>query len=310
MSAERLMQCMEVWGGNRAVDNGVVMPGIDAWVFSQPYEGHEAGGDVHYVSTCATGRVTRVLVADVSGHGSKAASTADGLRSLMRRYVNYIDQTRFVSRMNEAFADASVDGRFATAVVGTFWAPTATLTVSNAGHPRPMIYRAKERAWSVLRPEDHEGSEGPLNLPLGVDRPTVYDQVQIRMKRGDLVLFYSDSLIETSDTDGQLLGEDGLREVLSRIDVSAPDQVIRSLLGALEARGIGGAWRDDVTALLIRRNEMELRMGLADSMRNVGRLAGRAARRAMGEDEPVGWPEFRWSTIGGAIWRRSKKAPE
>ncbi len=33
------MRCMEIWGGNRAVDSAVSVPGIDAWVFSQPYAG-------------------------------------------------------------------------------------------------------------------------------------------------------------------------------------------------------------------------------------------------------------------------------
>jgi hypothetical protein len=117
MGVEHLMQCMEVWGGNRAVNNGVVMPGIDAWVYSQPFEGHEAGGDVHYVSSCATGRITRLLVADVAGHGEQVADIADRLRHLMRKYINYMDQTRFIARMNTAFQDAGMDGRFATAVV-------------------------------------------------------------------------------------------------------------------------------------------------------------------------------------------------
>jgi serine phosphatase RsbU (regulator of sigma subunit) len=203
-----------------------------------------------------------------------------------------------------------VDGRFATAVVGTFWAPTATLTVSNAGHPRPMMYRAKDRAWSLLQPEELEREDGPKNLPLGVDRPTSYDQMQVRLRRGDLVFFYSDSLIESSDLRGELLGEEGLLEVLSNVDISAPERVIRLLLESLEAKGIGHAWGDDVTALLIRRNEMELRMGVTDAMRSGWRMAGRAVSRLMGDAEPVGWPEFRWATIGGLFWRRSKKAPE
>src|SRR5258706_2672840 len=94
------MQCMEVWGGNQASDNGVIMPGLDAWVVSRPYEGDEAGGDIHYVSSCNTGRITRVLIADVSGHGQHVAKVASALRRLMRRYVNSIDQTRLVRCLN------------------------------------------------------------------------------------------------------------------------------------------------------------------------------------------------------------------
>src|SRR5205085_11389593 len=74
------MQCMEVWGGNAQTNNGVSMLGLDAWVYSKPYESAEAGGDVYYVSSCATGRITRLLVADVSGHGNAVSETAGVLR--------------------------------------------------------------------------------------------------------------------------------------------------------------------------------------------------------------------------------------
>ncbi len=98
------MTCMEVWGGNQPVDNGVVMAGIDAWVYSRPYAGPagtaSAGGDVYFVSSCATGRITRLLVADVSGHGTAVGDIAISLRTLMRKYVNFLDPLRFVGEMN------------------------------------------------------------------------------------------------------------------------------------------------------------------------------------------------------------------
>jgi serine phosphatase RsbU (regulator of sigma subunit) len=310
MGAEHLMQCMEVWGGNRAVNNGVVMPGIDAWVYSQPFEGHEAGGDVHYVSSCATGRITRVLVADVAGHGELVAETADRLRHLMRKYINYLDQTRFVSRMNTAFQDAGMDGRFATAVVATYWAPASLLTVSNAGHPRPMIFTARNRAWSFIGPKTNE-QKGPINLPLGVERPTTYDEVSVPLRCGDLVLFYSDSLTEARFRAGRVLGEDGLLEALNAIDASQPQSLVRALLAELRRRGIGESLDDDVTTLLIRRNELALRMRTADIIGNGWRLAGRMARAATGHGGPIGWPEMSKEVIGGLFWRRlNKKAPE
>src|SRR3954452_12956498 len=118
------MQCMEVWGGNDLVDANVSMSGLDAWVYSKPYKQAQAGGDVYYVSACATGRITRLLVADVSGHGANVRDTAVGLRDLMRRYVNHLDQAQFVRSMNQRFTSMSEAGCFATAVVTTFFAPT------------------------------------------------------------------------------------------------------------------------------------------------------------------------------------------
>ncbi len=156
--APYMLQCMEVWGGNRAVENGVVMPGLDAWVFSRPYVGRESrgsaddtsrGGDIHYVTSCATGRITRIVVADVSGHGEKVADTAVELRRLLGRYSNYADQERVVSEIDRHFvalgeSDARHAGLFATAVIATYWSPTEEVTLCNAGHPRPLRYRARE----------------------------------------------------------------------------------------------------------------------------------------------------------------------
>src|SRR2546430_2776295 len=103
-TAAQHMQCMEVWGGNQVVDSGVVMAGLDAWVYSRPYGQSQEGGDVYSVSSCATGRITRLLVADVAGHGSAVCDVAGQLRALMRRYVNHISQQKFVGEMNRQFA--------------------------------------------------------------------------------------------------------------------------------------------------------------------------------------------------------------
>src|SRR5947199_1866336 len=119
-----VMQCMEVWGGNQPTDSGVVMSGLDAWVYCKPFGASAGGGDVYYVSSCATGRITRLLVADVSGHGSGVSEIAAGLRSLMRKHVNQINQSKFVCSMNEQFNAMGKAGCFATALVTTFFSPT------------------------------------------------------------------------------------------------------------------------------------------------------------------------------------------
>src|SRR3954467_8791670 len=130
-AASHAMQCMEVWGGNEARDNGVTMPGLDAWVYSRPYHGDASGGDLPYVSSCAPGRISRFLVADVSGHGAVVSDIAVKLRTLMRRYVNYIDQSRVVETLNREFSELAKPGKFATAVMLTYWAPTDYVAVCN-----------------------------------------------------------------------------------------------------------------------------------------------------------------------------------
>src|SRR5271163_4772900 len=135
------MQCMEVWGGSQLTSSGVELGGLDVWVYSKPFGEAQRGGDVYYVSSCASGRISRLLLADVSGHGQSVAATAADLRTLMRRFVNRLDQSEFVRLLNQQFTALSQAGTFATAVVATFFAPSQRLIVCNAGHPRHTIRR-------------------------------------------------------------------------------------------------------------------------------------------------------------------------
>ena len=136
------MQCMEVWGGNVRVEKHFQMTGLEVWISSQPEGRAIAGGDVYYLSSCSSGRISRILLADVSGHGGIVARTAAGLRDLMRQNINVISQRRFVAAMNRQFSATSRDEDFATAIVSSFFSPTRSLSLCNAGHPHPLLFRA------------------------------------------------------------------------------------------------------------------------------------------------------------------------
>src|SRR5687768_2641145 len=123
------MSCMEVWGSSQLTQASVLFGGLEAWVYSKPHGQSAQGGDVIYASSCATGRITRLLLADVAGHGKAVAGTAADLRLLMRRFVNCLDQTELVRLLNQQFTGLSERAVFATAIVSTFFAPTRRLIV-------------------------------------------------------------------------------------------------------------------------------------------------------------------------------------
>jgi sigma-B regulation protein RsbU (phosphoserine phosphatase) len=299
------MQCMEVWGGNRAVDSGVVMAGLDAWVYSRPFgESVEGGGDVYYVSSCATGRITRLLVADVSGHGAAVCDVGGQLRTLMRRYVNYIDQTRFVADLNHEFASFSTAGCFATAVITTFYGPTGSLSLCNAGHPPPLVYRAAARQWSFLETRKagaaNEASAPLANIPLGIIDLCDYEQFDVRLSVGDMVLCYTDSLPEARDDNGELLGQARLLDIVQTIDVTDPARVVPSLLAAIAARSPGNLAADDVTCLLFRPNGLSPRLPLRERVLAPLRIL-RGVAQALAGKGPMPFPEFSIANIGGAV---------
>ncbi len=249
------LHCMEIWGGIEPVESAVKTPGLDLWVYSRPFEGDEKGGDVHFVTLCGGGVITRIVVADVSGHGSSVAEFSSKLRSLLRKHINHKSQARLVERLNQEFAEMARLRRFATAVVATYLTSTDELSVSNAGHPRPLHYRAADGTWSVLALE--AGGPGELtNLPLGLDDETHYGTSRVKLGRGDLVLFYTDALTEAADATGQLLGESGLLEAARRLDPasSSPLAIGRSLLDSVaQHRGRVPA-DDDVTLVVLHHD--------------------------------------------------------
>ncbi len=249
------LQCLQVWGGTEAADQALKMTGLDGYLYARPHQGAKRGGDVYYVSSCAAGRITRVLLADVAGHGSKVAETAQDLRSLMQHYVNFVNQQRFMKELNRRFSEISDLGRFATTVALSFYAPANRLSLSNAGHPAPMLYRAREKRWSVVGvdPSD-ETSDASADLPLGVEGDAGYQQTDLTFSPGDLLLLYTDALIESRGADARMLGVSGLLDRLSRLDVREPAKLVPKLIDLLTQEDKNDLTDDDVTVLLIQAN--------------------------------------------------------
>jgi serine phosphatase RsbU (regulator of sigma subunit) len=253
-SSESLkMQCMEVWGGNEPTSRNVELTGLQAWVYSLPYPDCKKGGDVYYLSSCASGRISRMLIADVAGHGDLVDSIARGLRDLMRRNINFIKQGRLFRALNEQFGELRSAGRFATAIVITFFAPRSKLEISTAGHPLPLLYRKEKQTWEPLASViDLTQLKAPLqNVPLGVLDEALYGEVSLRLSPGDLLLLFSDGLLEYPTGPSQLLGPEGLLSVLRQLPPEPRETLIPRILEAITGHSEPRNRRDDLTIVLL-----------------------------------------------------------
>ena len=221
----------------------------------------------------------------------------------MEKYVNFLDQRRFFRAMNRRFAELAVGGQFATAVVATYFAPTYTLSVSNAGHPPPLIWCAATGRWSFLEQAAELGRRrgAGKNLPLGVIDAARYDRFDRTLERGDLVLVYTDSLSESRDAGGELLSMDGLLNVADGIDGSAPARVIPGFVAALEALRPDNLTGDDVTLLLFRSNDGHVRVPLRDRLLAPLRVL-RGVWRGLRGGGKMPWPEPSLANLGGAVF--------
>ncbi|MBI1325113.1 SpoIIE family protein phosphatase [bacterium] len=215
------MTCMEILGGIEATERAVKCPGMDVWIRSRPFRDESTGGDVHYLSLCGGGVITRVLVGDVSGHGEHVREYAEELRRLVKRHIVRKSQRRFMRDLNRNFTEYADLRRFATAVVMTYLSHNRSVEMCIAGHPRPAFWNAGQRRWSYLGEGLANGAEttiGVTNMPIGVDERHAYDTFRFPLVSGDSLLLYTDALVEARSPDGRTLGETGLMEMLAAID--------------------------------------------------------------------------------------------
>ena len=270
-----VMQCLEIWGGNEAVEASLSIPGIDAWVSSTPYHGDTDGGDVRYVSMCGAGRISRFALADVSGHGTTVGELGQFLRKLMRKHIRTLDQTVFARTLNDEFAHLAKDGHFATAVLATYFAPTDHLIICNLGHPRPLWYRSDTATWTVV---DHVVSE-PVpaihNLPLGIIEGTQYMQFAIKLGERDMVLLFTDALIEARNPRGEMLGEEGLLALIRQLPAGSPSEMGKNILASVAAYRGTLPPNDDQTLLVLHHNATNPPpQSLGEKIRVMARMLG------------------------------------
>ncbi len=268
ISPAHSLQCLDVWGGNNSFDGAISVPGLDVWVWSLPYESQAHGGDIHYISMCRCHSISRFVIADVSGHGEEVDELTRRLRKLMRKHINTPDQTQLVRSLNRAFDRLKQEGRFATALLATYYPPTDDLIICNAGHPPPLWYHKASGAWRLLT-ADVSGPEGDVtDLPLGVISKTTYTQFAVKLGLGDIVLIYTDPLIESMNPAGKMLGPRGLMDMAAGLDTDQPQEIRQQLLAELTEYRNGSPPDDDQTLLVLSHNASDPpKMSLAEKMR-------------------------------------------
>ena len=130
---------------------------------------------------------------------------------------------------------------------------------------------------------------GPSNLPLGVFSITEYEHFDVELEPGDCVLLtYTDALIESSDADEKMLGEEGVLRILNLLGEVKPEKLIDALLGEIAERYPENLSDDDVTVLMVRANGGAQTLTLGVKMRAAARMVGSALRSLY-----PGWKELR-----------------
>jgi len=198
------------------------------------------GGDWYDVTPLAEGRVS-IAVGDVSGHGLPAATVMVEARNALRAYAaEHLDPADALARTNTYLHESGTLARsaFVTAVLAVLDASTGEVRWSSAGHPPPVIRSAGGT-------EVQHGRSGTL---LGPFANTHHESRSARLAAGDVLVLYTDGLIERADEPIDLGFERIGRAVAEA--VGDADAIAHHLI----EQCLGGRERsDDACVLIVRR---------------------------------------------------------
>ena len=250
-STERLA-CLEIRGGNERASYSIELPGMSAWVSCRPLTPATRGGDLHYLSVCSQGVVSRITVADVAGHGELVSSVAERLRGVLRKHSDAWDQSDVVRDLNDSFLAGAEGLQYATAIVLGYYSGTGELLFTNAGHLPPLWYHAAERKWTLMI-EASPYSKEVADLPLGLIPGTPYTQTAVQIGAGDLIVLYTDGVTDSTDGSGTHLAEKGLLALARRVPLGSASQTGQRLIELLDRfRGVVPP-NDDETVVVLER---------------------------------------------------------
>jgi sigma-B regulation protein RsbU (phosphoserine phosphatase) len=237
------VQCTEVWGGAGACDVSVKLAGARGEVFSQPYRGGASGGDIHFLSVCGMNILSKVVLADVSGHGVEVGEVARIVHDALAENVGAHDNSSMLRRVNEAFLSRRRGRfRFTTMVATILDNRDRSLVYAYAGHPSLLRGRAATGRFEPIRPEgERRGS-----FPLGVVPGTEFEQYVVRLEKGDALIAYTDAFTESRGLGGERIGEGGLLRLLEEARTLAPAPLKEHLLSRL-----GREFEDDASLVVL-----------------------------------------------------------
>jgi sigma-B regulation protein RsbU (phosphoserine phosphatase) len=182
------------------------------------------------------GLSTTFLFGEVSASGSRATT----LMNLMQRAARSADQQTTAAQLNRMLYEQD---RYAAMFWSHFDPDTRLLHFINAGHPPPLLFKANRRP--MLRLDQ----AGP---GLGVFPNATYHQRSVSLEPGDLLVIYSDGIVEASDNSDETFGEERLITVVELSRNKSVEEIRNRILSSVRvfARDTGPATNH--TLLVIR----------------------------------------------------------
>ncbi len=183
-------------------------------------------------------------IADASGHGLLAALLVRDIYVGLRMGIgNDLKIARTIERLNRIFSKSRLTTKFVSLFYGEFDANGDVVYV-NAGHPSPLHLSAGSCAFSELK---------ATGMVLGPMPDAVYGRRATHVEPGDVVLLYTDGVVEAHDAKGREFGVARLKKLVTEARRHPAKEIALRVANAVKSWRGGAAPEDDVTVVAIKR---------------------------------------------------------
>ncbi len=204
----------------------------------------EVGGDLLDFIDSISERLV-VMVADVSGKGLAAALIMVAFRAYFHATViNELSMRVVMTRVNRLVHDTTDGERFITCFYGLIDPENKRLLYISAGHNPPLLLRGD----GTVELLDRGGG-----LPLGVFETSRYSESVVEVRPGDVLVMYTDGVVEARDARDEEFGMKRLEEVVRASSERRAHEIVRAITDAVDKHSseVGGP-EDDLTVSVIK----------------------------------------------------------
>ena len=218
-------------------------PVVEGWeIAGASSSSAEAGGDYFDYFPLQDGSIG-VVVCDVGGHGLGPAMMMCHARAYVRALaMTHAEPGEILSRVNRFLCDDIQEERLVTLFLAKLAPGSRSLVYANAGH-QAYLYAADGRRLLL----------GPTGIPLNVlSEATVETAAPLTLESGDLLVLYTDGIVDSLDPEGQPFGVERLLDVLQRAHELPVAQIVDEIFRAVREFSSPGRLIDDMTAVVLR----------------------------------------------------------
>jgi sigma-B regulation protein RsbU (phosphoserine phosphatase) len=204
----------------------------------------QLGGDLYDWINFDDGRLA-IVIGDVAGKGAPAALYGALSSGVIRtRAGRKYPPGQMLELVNKTLYQRPIEGQFVAVTYAIYDPKSQTVALSNSGLPYPLLVRKGQPTFLDVG-----------GIPLGLFSDSKYEETSLELHAGDVLVFYSDGVIEMRNDTGEEFGLRRLAEIVRSNHEKTPEEIVKSVSAAL-ADFIGRVRpNDDRTMIVVRMGE-------------------------------------------------------